>query len=178
MFVKEDDLLEEENTVAAFKGSADGETLTKQQRMQNDIDAYTKTQVKPKIAVRMNPDFPIAHKAPKKSRKSGKKSASKMVIAEPGKRVEKYDLINNLSQVQAGINFGHIARGDIEFAKNELQWMLSGKMGWAIVNFAGKAEVHGVPMPGHLLLRVETYSEPTMALFDSGATQMLCDIRW
>ncbi len=59
MFVKEDDLIEEENTVAAFKRSADGETLSKQQRMQNDIDAYTKTQVKPKIAVRMNPNFPV-----------------------------------------------------------------------------------------------------------------------
>ena len=39
MFVKEDDPVEEENTVAAFKRSADEETLTKQQRMQNDIDA-------------------------------------------------------------------------------------------------------------------------------------------
>ncbi len=69
MFVKESDPVEEENTVAAFKKFAEGETLTKQRRMQNDIDAYTKTQVKPKIAVRMNLSFPIAHKAPKKSKK-------------------------------------------------------------------------------------------------------------
>ena len=55
MFVKEDDLVEEENTVAALKRSADGETLTKQQRMQHHIDVYTKTQVRPKLAVRMNP---------------------------------------------------------------------------------------------------------------------------
>ena len=146
MFVKEDDPIEEENTVAAFKRSADGETLTKQQRMQNDIDAYTKTQVKPKIAVRMNPDFTVTRKAPRKSKKGGKRSASKMVIAELGKRVEKYDLINNLAQAQAGITFGHIARGDIDFAKNELQKILSGKMGRAVVKFAGKDEVHGVSM--------------------------------
>ena len=49
MFVKEDDPIEEENTVAAFKRSAGGETLTEQQRMQNDIDNYTKTQVKPRL---------------------------------------------------------------------------------------------------------------------------------
>ncbi len=58
MVVKEDGPIEEENTVAAFKRSADRETLTKQQRMQNDINAYTKTQLKPKIAVTMNPRLP------------------------------------------------------------------------------------------------------------------------
>ena len=156
--------------MAAFKRSADRETLTKQQRIQNDIDTYTKTQVKPTIAVRMNPDFPVTRKAPRKSKKGGKKSARKMAIAELGKSVEKYDLINNLVQAQAGITFGHIARGDIDFAKNLFQKILSGKMGRAVVNFAGKDEVHGVSMSRHFLFRVQVYSESTMALFDSRAT--------
>ena len=39
----------------------------------------------------------------------------------------------------------------------------------AVVNFAGKDEVHGVSMSRHLLVRVQVYSESTMALFDSGA---------
>ncbi len=73
MFVKNDDPVEEENTVAAFKRSAEVETLNKQQRMKNDIEAFSKTQVKPKISVRTNPDFPITRKAPKKSKK-GRKS--------------------------------------------------------------------------------------------------------
>ncbi len=47
MFVKEDDPIEEDYTVAAFKKSADGEILTKQQQMQNDTDAYNETQLKP-----------------------------------------------------------------------------------------------------------------------------------
>ncbi len=111
MFVKEDDPVEEEHTVAMFKISADGETLIKQKRMQNDIDAYTKMQVKPKIAVTTNPDFPITLRVPKKTRKGVKNSASKMAITELGKRFEKYDLINNLTQALAGITFGHIARG-------------------------------------------------------------------
>ena len=128
MFVNEDRPVEEENTVAAFKRTADGETLAKQQRIQNDIDPYTKTQMKPKIAVRMNPDFSNTRKIPK-NRKGGKKSASKLVICKIGKRVEKYDLLNNLAQAQAGITFGHIARGDIDYAKNELQEILSGGMG-------------------------------------------------
>ncbi len=61
-----------------------------------------------------------------------------MVIAELWNRVEKYDLINNLAQAQASITFGHIARRDIDFTKNDLQRILSGKMGRAVMNFAGK----------------------------------------
>ena len=91
-----------------------------QRRMQNSIDAYNKAQLMPKIAVRMNPDFPITCRALKKDKKAVKKSASKMVIAKLGRRAEKYDVINSLAQAQAGITFGNIARGDIEFAMNEL----------------------------------------------------------
>ncbi len=98
-----------------------------------------------------------------------KKSASTMVIAQLGKRFEKYDLINNLAQAQAGFTFGHIARKDIYFAKNISQKILCGKMGWAVVKFAGKDEIHRVSMSRHLLVRVQVYSEPTMALLDSGA---------
>ncbi len=43
-----------------------------------------------------------------------------MVIFELGKRVEKNDLINSFAQAQSGIPSGHIARGDIDFAKNTL----------------------------------------------------------
>ena len=64
------------------------------------------------------------------------------MIAELGKKFEKYDLINNLAEAQAGINFGHIARGDIDFAKNELKKIISAKMSKTIVNFAGKDGVH------------------------------------
>ena len=151
MFLQENELEQENNTVAVFKRSAGGETLTMQQRMQNDIDVYNNSQVKPKIGVRVNPDFPSTRKVSKKSKKSVKKSAGKMVIAELGKRVEKYDLIRNLAHAQAGITLGQIARGDIDFAKNELKRILSGKLGRAVVNFAGKDEVHGISISRHLL---------------------------
>ncbi len=117
----------------------------------------------------MNPDFPTTRKVSKKSEKSVKKSAGKMVIAELGKRVEKHDLIHNLAQAQAGITFGHIARGDIDFAKNELQRIFSGKLGRAVVNFAAKDEDCGVSILKHLLVRVEVCSKFMMALFDSGS---------
>ena len=42
-------------------------------------------------------------------------------------------------------------------------------MGRAVVNFAGKDEVRTVPMSRHLLVRLQVYSESTMALFGSGA---------
>ncbi len=119
----------------------------------------------------MNSDFPSTRKVSKKSRKSVKNSSGKMVIAELGERVEKYDLIHNLAQVQACITFGHIARGDIDLAKNELQRILLGKLGRAVVNFAGKDEVHGISMSSHLVVPVKVYSESTMALLDSDAMQ-------
>ncbi len=104
MFVKEDHPVEKDNTAATFKRAAALEALTKQKRMQNDIDPYNKAQVKPKIAVRINPDFPIIHKTMKKSTKVEKKSTSKLVIAELGKRVEKYDLIDNLANTKQLLN--------------------------------------------------------------------------
>ncbi len=91
------------------------------------------------------------------------------MIAELGKKFEKYDLINNLAEAQAGINFGHIARGDIDFAKNELKKIISAKMSKTIVNFAGKDGVHQVSMSQNLLVRVQVCSESRMALFDSDA---------
>ena len=140
MFLQESEPAVAEDTVAAFKRTADGETLTKQQRMQNDIEAYEKAQAKPKITARVNPDHPVTRK-PSKKKRSGKKSASKILIDALGKRVEKYDLINNLAQAQAGITFGQIARGDIDFAKTELQRILAGKMSRSIVSFAEKDQV-------------------------------------
>ena len=104
----EDDLVVENNIVAAFKRTASGETITKQQRMQNDIEVYNKTQVNSNVAVRINPDFRVSCKTKKKNVKSGKKSDSKMVIAELRKRAQRYNLINSLVEAQADITYGHI----------------------------------------------------------------------
>ncbi len=40
-------------------------------------------------------------------------------------------------------------------------------MGRAVVDFAGKGEVHGVSMSRHLLVRVLVYSESTMELLSN-----------
>ncbi len=66
MLEKESDSIEEENTAAAFPRSADGATLTKHRRMQDYIDAYTKTQVKLSIALETDFDFPVTCNAPTK----------------------------------------------------------------------------------------------------------------
>ncbi len=96
--------------MAAFKRAADRKTLTKQIRMQNDIEVYNRTQTKPSRTVRVNPDFPVTRQVPMKGKKSAKQSAIKVVIAELWKRVEKWDQFNSLAQVQADMSFGHIAR--------------------------------------------------------------------
>ena len=91
------------------------------------------------------------------------------MIEALGHRVEKHDLLNKLAQASAGITFGQIARGDIDFAKKDLQKMLAGRRIRSSVKFADKGEVYGLSMSRHLLVRVEVYSEDTLALFDSGA---------
>ncbi len=70
--MKEDDHVEEGNTLGTFRGSADGETFIELQRMQKDSDAYIKAHEKLKIAVKTNLDFPITRKAPKKNKTSGR----------------------------------------------------------------------------------------------------------
>ncbi len=122
-----------------------------------------------KIVVRMNLDLLIIHKLMTKSRKGGKKSESKIIIAELEMRVENYGFMNNLAQTQPGNTFGHIALLDIYFEKNELQRILFGRIGTAVVNFAGKDRVHRVSMSRHLLVQVEINSESMMVLFDSDA---------
>ncbi len=89
------------------------------------------------------------------------------MIAELGKRGEKYDLINSLAEAQAGITFSHIAHGYIDFVKTELQRTLAGKMDRSVLNFVGTYEVHEVTLLRHLLVRVEVCSEPTMDWFES-----------
>ena len=49
--------------------------------------------------------------------------------------------MNNLALAEAGIKFGHISRGNIDFAKNQLQRITCGKTGRAVVNFTGKDEI-------------------------------------
>ena len=44
----------------------------------------------------------------------------KALIQALSKRVEKYDLVNNLAQAPAGIIFGQIARGDIGVTNADL----------------------------------------------------------
>ncbi len=92
-----------------------------------------------------------------------------MLIAELGKRIEQYSLINNLAQAQAAIDFGHIARGDIACAKNKLQRTPPCKMGIAVAKFLRKYKVQCVSMCRHLLVRVGVYFESTMALLGSDA---------
>ncbi len=72
----------------------------------------------------------------KKSKDGGKNSASKIAIAEIVKIVGKYDVIKHLNRAEARSNFSYIARGDIDFARNEFQRILSGNMSRALVNFA------------------------------------------
>ncbi len=52
IFLQENEPEEEDNTVAAFMRSADGETLTKQQRMK-------KMSLMPTIIHKLNPRFPL-----------------------------------------------------------------------------------------------------------------------
>ena len=55
-------LEEEDETGAAFKRSANGKTISKQQRMQNDMDEYANQGSKAFTRVKKDPDLPIHQK--------------------------------------------------------------------------------------------------------------------
>ena len=98
-----------------------------------------------------------------------RKPTGRALIQALCKRVEKYDLINNLAQAPADISFSQIARSDIDFAKADPQKILPARLNRATVNFADKDQVHGLSMSRHLLVRVWVYSDSTLGLFYSGA---------
>ena len=60
---------EAEETVAAFKRSATGETQTKQQNMQNDIAEYNKPVIRTDPRTKFELDFPAPRKMGKGARK-------------------------------------------------------------------------------------------------------------
>ena len=64
MFVEKED----DETVAAFKRSATGETLTKQQRMQNDIAEYNNPVIRTDPRTKLEPVLPAPRKMGKRAR--------------------------------------------------------------------------------------------------------------
>ena len=138
MFLKEEETILEDGAVAVFNRTGDEETLTKQNRMQYDIEAYKKAQVKPRVAVRVNPGHTVTQEVNKRKKKSSKKSACKVLIDALSERVQKYDLIYNSVLDQADITFERIAHDNIDYAKTELQRILGGKISVSIVSPADK----------------------------------------
>ncbi len=61
----DEDLENPEEVVAAFKRTSNGEALTKQQKMQNDIDTYSNGGRNAEQQIRRNPDFPVQSKKQK-----------------------------------------------------------------------------------------------------------------
>ncbi len=84
----------------------------------------------PKIAVWVNSEFPATDKVPKKSKKSGKKPASKMEISELGNRVEKHDPINNLAKAKYVLTLGISRVGYLISPKNSLRKHLCFRTKW------------------------------------------------
>lgn len=74
MILKEDDESEKEGKAAAFKGSANGETLKNPQRIQKDKKACRKPDGKKITQRRNNPDIPVRNKM----RRNTKKKRSKL----------------------------------------------------------------------------------------------------
>lgn len=103
--------------MAGFKRYLYGEALKKQQRIQNDVEDYIGTKVRPSVQPRKVLGFPIWQKTQKKSKRKGTKPKTKVFSEAFVERVDKSDLINSLERASTGITFGQIARGDIDSAK-------------------------------------------------------------
>ncbi len=95
------------------------------------------------------------------------KSKRKSLIDTLGHRVQKHDLINSLLQEIAGITLGRILQSEVDFAKKDLERILSRRKTRSSVNFADEGEVHRISMSRLVMVRVKVYSEDTLALFES-----------
>lgn len=93
------------------------------------------------------------------------------------KRVEQYDLINNLAQASAGITFGQIASGDVDKVLKDLQRVLSGKDRAVSLNVTVEDEDEFLLPDRHMVVRLNAYSEPVYALLDSGAIRNVISAR-
>ena len=66
--------------------------------------------------------------------------------------------------------FGHIARGDVDDVRKDLQKVLSGKVKMSAVNVAfDEGEEDFAPPKRHQVVKLTVYSEPVYALLDTGA---------
>ena len=138
------------------KRLASGEPASKQIRTDADGDEVLTNQARQPVRVapsisRRRPIITPHTMTPMKSKKKVSKSkVSKKSVAQAlGKRVEKYDLMNNLAQASAGITFGHIARGDVDNIRKDLQNVLTGTMKRTSLNVVGEDEEEFVPPRRH-----------------------------
>ena len=159
------------------KRLATGEPVNKQVRVDVDGDQVLTnprsqpTRLAPSISRRRPIITPqnIAAATKKKKVTKTKDSKRKSILEALGKRVEQYDLLNNLAQAESGITFGQIARGDVDNIRKDLQKVLSGRVKKTPLNVAGEEEEGHVPPNRHQLVLLTVHSEPVYALLDSGA---------
>ena len=163
--------------IVMTKRLATGEPVSKQVRFDEEGDQVLvnppiqPTRLSPSINRRrpvLTPQNIAAGSKRKKVTKT-KDSKRKSILQALGKRVEQYDLLNNLAQAEAGITFGQIARGDVDNVRKDLQKILSGRFKNPSLNVAGEDEEEHVPPSRHQLVMLTVYSEPVYGLLDSGA---------
>ena len=80
---------EEGEAVAASKCSITGETITEQQRMQNNIAEYKNPIVRTDPRTKFDPDLSAARKRGKGGKKTSRTQSRKALIEALSKRIEK-----------------------------------------------------------------------------------------
>ena len=87
------------------------------------------------------------------------------------KRIERFDIMKSIAQAPVGLTIGQIVRGDAEGLRSEVRKILSGK----VRDTALAIHSENVPQRPQAV-RVQAYSEDTLALLDSGAISNVMSI--
>ncbi len=121
MIFLNEQLSETGEMVAAFKQTSNGETLSKQHGMQTDVEAYTKVNKNATSQIRRNPNFRIDSKRQRKVRLKFNNSKSNALVEALRRHVERYNLVNSLSQASVRIASVQIARVDVDSVNEDLR---------------------------------------------------------
>ena len=86
-----------------------------------------------------------------------------------GERVERYDLLKNLTCARDVITFRQIAKGSMDNVKIELEGTIAKNVKRNSVNIASEGDWEPSPLNHHQVVKLAVYSEAVYDVFDAVA---------
>ena len=148
------------------KRGRDGEPVQKAQR------TYGVPRARQPVQPRVVADTPMTSPTTTKKKKSGRARVKKGKVWDLSRRVEKYDLLDEIAQAPTGLKFGQLVRGDALEAQKELKRLLVSRSSRKVATIDSSA------IPRKLrLVEAQVESRPSLVLFDSGSVPNIMSLK-